>query len=56
MIVTDKNIKSLIKKIQKKCEAKTASSPIKVKKEEVVEEHKEASDMFREMKKLPFSE
>lgn len=56
MIIKDKNIKSLIKKIQKKCEIKAASRPKPIEVEEVVQENKEASDMFREMKKLPFSE
>lgn len=56
MILTDKKIQSLIKKTQKQCEIKAASKP---KKQEVVEaeieESKEALDMFREMKKLPYS-
>lgn len=55
MLITDKNIKSLIKKIQKKCESKTSKIQQKNAEASVVEE--ESSDkMFNEMKKLPFSE
>lgn len=53
----EKNIRSLIKKIQKKCEAKVASREAKREKvDTLVEEHKEATDIFREMKKLPFAD
>lgn len=55
--MTDKNIKSLIKKIQKKCEANAAVREAnKEKIEPFVEENKEATDIFREMKKLPFAD
>lgn len=55
MILTDKKIKSLIKKIQKKCEMKTVKSkPISVDSDEI--EQDSSTKMFNEMKKLPFSE
>lgn len=55
MASDEKKIKSLIKKIQKKCEAKTAAREAKKEKETpLVQEYKEATDIFREMKKLPF--
>jgi hypothetical protein len=56
MLVTDKNIKSLIKKIQKKCEKKVKVVAQVSLPDPLIEENKETSDMFREMKKLPFSE
>jgi hypothetical protein len=57
MASDEKNIKSLIKKIQKKCEAKVAAREAKKEKVDVVtEEYKEATDIFREMKKLPFAD
>lgn len=57
MASDEKNIKSLIKKIQKKCEVKAATREAKKEKVDVVvEEYKEATDIFREMKKLPFAD
>lgn len=55
MILTDKKIKSLIKKIQKKCEAKAkTTSPTSTEPEALQEDS--STKMFNEMKKLPFSE
>lgn len=53
----EKNIRSLIKKIQKKCESKVKEREVKKEKvDSVIEEYKEATDIFREMKKLPFAD
>ena len=58
MIIKDKNIQSLIKKIQKKC----GNHPITKRKyvdTSIVETEaasEDATDMFKEMKKLSFSE
>jgi hypothetical protein len=55
MLLTDKKIKSLIKKIQKKCEATASKTkPQTVDSDEV--EQDSSAKMFNEMKKLPFSE
>ena len=59
MIMNEKQLQSLLKKTQKKSEenlAKKQQLANKVNKKEEIEENTEATDMFREMKKLPFSE
>lgn len=58
MIIKDKNIQSLIKKIQKKC----GNTPVTKRKYvdtsivEIEAAGEDAKDIFREMKKLSFSE
>ena len=53
----ENQLKSLIKKTQKKCEENLAKKQAKLpKNQEEVETPTEATDIFREMKKLPFSE
>jgi hypothetical protein len=57
--MNEKQLQSLLKKTQKKSEenlAKKQQLANKVNKKEEIEENTEATDMFREMKKLPFSE
>lgn len=58
MIPSEKNIKALIKKVQKQVEAKKRVEQPKL--DNLVEadrfEPNSASEMFAEMKKLPFSE
>jgi hypothetical protein len=57
MIVTDKNIKSLINKIQKKCKIKANKIRPLTHVEDLSRFEKDSStDMFDEMKKLPFKE
>ena len=60
MIMNEKQLRSLLKKTQKKSEENLAKKQALANKlkntNEVVEENTEATDMFREMKKLPFSE
>lgn len=53
MLPNEKNIKSLIKKIQKKCETK--KKPVR-KDDATVPEQVDADNIFNEMKKLPFKE
>lgn len=55
MILTDKKIKSLIKKIQKKCEANASKNkPKSVATDD--SEQDSSTKIFNEMKKLPFVE
>jgi hypothetical protein len=60
MIMNEKQLQSLLKKTQKKSEENLAKKQRLANKlapkEPVVEENTEATDIFREMKKLPFSE
>ena len=60
MIMNENQLKSLLKKTQKKSEQNIAKKQQLANKlapkETIVEENTEATDMFREMKKLPFSE
>lgn len=57
MIVTDKNIKSLINKIQKKCKNKVNKSRPLTHTEDLSRfEEDSSTEVFKEMKKLPFKE
>lgn len=58
MLLNDKKLKSLVKKTQKKCEERAKlreNKKLKLNPPPVIEEE-QASEIFDEMKKLPFTE
>jgi len=56
MLPNEKLLKSLMKKIKKNAEKKYEEKQVKVTSTPEIEENIESNQMFREMKKLPFSE
>lgn len=56
MLPNDKKLKSLMNKIKKNAEKKYEAKQSVTKNIDEVLDNKESTDMFQEMKKLPFTE